>query len=49
VIGAVNTQQVMQNVELLQGAAVPDQIKSRLAEVFSAVEEVVLTPLMWDK
>lgn len=49
VIGAVNTAQIAENVALLNGPAIPDAIRSKLAAAFSHVEEVVLTPMMWNK
>lgn len=49
VIGAVNTAQIAENVALLNGPAIPEAIRPQLAAAFSHVEEVVLTPMMWNK
>lgn len=49
VIGAVNTEQIEENVALMNGPAIPAAVYAKLANVFSKVEEVVLTPGMWNK
>lgn len=49
VIGAVNTEQVAGNIALLNGPAVPEHIREGLHEAFSAVDRVVLTPVMWNQ
>lgn len=47
VIGAVNRQQIEQNVERLNGPAIPENVLAKSAALFSEVEEAVLTPVMW--
>jgi aryl-alcohol dehydrogenase-like predicted oxidoreductase len=47
VFGAVNRQQIQQNIELLAGPAIPPAIMAEIQEVFQEVEEQIITPAIW--
>lgn len=47
VVGAVNRQQISENVDLLNGPAIPREISAGIAEAFLQVEEEVITPGLW--
>ncbi|MCE7070856.1 aldo/keto reductase [Dyadobacter sp. CY327] len=47
VVGAVNTQQVSENVNLMNGPVIPGEILAGIAEAFLHVDEEVITPGLW--
>lgn len=47
VFGAVNQQQVQENIELVAGPAVPSTLLAEIQDVFGNVEEEIITPAVW--
>lgn len=47
VFGAVNAEQVKQNVELLQGAGIEEEIKALIHASFEKIPENIITPGLW--
>lgn len=47
VFGADNVGQVEQNVKLLEGNAIPEDIREKVGKVFSHVAEKIITPGLW--
>ncbi|GAB3911989.1 aldo/keto reductase [Larkinella knui] len=47
VFGAVNQSQIQQNIELLNGPAIPTALLAEIQDVFQQVEEAIITPAVW--
>ena len=47
VFGADNVKQVEQNVQLLIGKSIPDEIRERAHKIFGDIDERIITPGLW--
>lgn len=49
VFGAINEQQIRDNVALLNGPSIPPELVEKSSQLFSTIDEVILTPGKWQK
>ena len=49
VFGAVNEQQIRDNVALLNGPSIPSELIEKSSELFQNIDEVILTPGKWQR
>jgi aryl-alcohol dehydrogenase-like predicted oxidoreductase len=47
VFGAINEQQIRENIALLNGKPVPTEVSRQIGDMFNNVDEVILTPAKW--
>ncbi|GAB3254148.1 aldo/keto reductase [Larkinella harenae] len=47
VFGAVNEAQIRQNIELLNGPAIPASVRTEMQDVFQQMDEAIITPGLW--
>ena len=49
VFGAVNENQIRENLELLKSKPIPPELLHKIHEVFSDIEEDIITPGRWGR